>query len=73
MIEVKMDKFTMEDVEISMSLSPDANRERLIKMYAYLNFHISKGWKRRRVLELFEHIMENFYTFKFSKLDKTRH
>jgi hypothetical protein len=41
----------MEEVEISMSLSPDANRERLIKMYAYLNF----------------------YTFKLSKLDKTRH
>jgi hypothetical protein len=47
-----MNKFTMEDVEISMSLSPDANRERLIKMYAYLNFHISKGWKRGRSIRV---------------------
>ena len=63
----------MEDVEVCMSLSKDANRERLIKMYAYLNFHISKWWKKKKVIALFEHIMENFYTFKFSKLDKTRH
>jgi hypothetical protein len=68
-----MNKFTMEDVEVCMSLSKDANRERLIKMYAYLNFHISKGWKKKKVIALFEHIMEHFYTFKFSKLDKTRH
>ena len=68
-----MNKFAMEDVEVCMSLSKDANRERLIKMYAYLNFHISKGWKKKKVIALFEHIMENFYTFKFSKLDKTRH
>jgi hypothetical protein len=68
-----MNKFTMEDVEVCMSLSKDANRERLIKLYAYLNFHISKGWKKKKVIALFEHIMENFYTFKFSKLDTTRH
>jgi len=68
-----MNKFTMEDVEVCMSLSKDDNRERLIKLYAYLNFHISKGWKKKKVIALFEHIMENFYTFKFSKLDTTRH
>ena len=55
-----MNKFTMEDVEVCMSLSKDANRERLIKLYAYLNFHISKGWKKKKVIALFEHIMENF-------------
>jgi len=55
---MKVEKFSMEDVDAAHALKPYLPKERFIRFFGFLNYKLSKGWSGEKIAKLIELAVE---------------